>query len=222
MHLDFLSCGGNIYLIMIKETRLQQKTNGMRPVQLHKGRPMKLLASIILYFYKDHLKEWYFYWLKFHFLFPGAQVLKVSHLDSNCPLTLILSSFPPLWQLNHGSPVSRTPCGVQTQSPTYLMSSLISQWRPTARKLWFPRIHSILKFCIYTSTHIYPHTYICANLHPHMYTECWHKSAAAGYHRPFPCTEIPFPSLDPAQSCLLDRNLTKFPKTKPWGNKWWR
>lgn len=67
--------------------------------------------------------------------------------------------------------------------------------------------------CVHIHTYI-PHTYIHVKLHTHMYTEHWFRSAAAGYSQHFPCAETPFPSLDPAQSCLLSKDLSQ---TKPPG-----
>lgn len=53
----------------------------------------------------------------------------------------------------------------------------------------------------------------------HGHTQHWRVSAPAGCSHPFLCTEMPLPSLDPAQSCLLGEDLVRFPKTKTLGDQ---
>lgn len=64
MHLDFLSCGGNIYLIIIKETRLRKKTEWDESC-LTKGDPSSNWPFLSSFFFpssiKYNLKECYFY-----------------------------------------------------------------------------------------------------------------------------------------------------------------
>lgn len=59
-------------------------------------------------------------------------------------------------------------------------------------------------------THIYPHAYIWTHIFTCTHTALTHKCS----YSPFFCIEIPFPSLDPAQSHHLGEDLIKFLKTK--------
>lgn len=144
--------------------------------------------------------------LNFRFLFPGAQVLTVS--PGFCLLTLTPS--PPT---HCGSSVmarNLSPLPVVSKlSPPLIWCHLSFLKRgPMQKALVFKNTLHTEVLCVHIHTYIPPHIHTCEITYT-QYTEHWFRSAAAGYSQHFPCAETPFPSLDPAQSCLLSKDLSQ-------------